>query len=187
MGLDQFAYKVRRQNPNEKIGEDEYIEIADGSRAVVTDRQWYGRKINVIQHYMEKTTGIDNCEVVYITEDMLDELENALAIIDKAAADDDAIRSLIASHITIPKEGITHIDGDKIFDFEFTDEEAAQFGEFMFDTAPDELMPGSGFFYGPSHMDTEYYLHQLTEVRKFVNTIRPWLTDYTFAVYTCWY
>ena len=187
MGLDQYAYKVRRQNPNENISDDEYIEIVDGSRAIATDGQWYGRKINVIQHYMEKTTSIDNCECVYITEDMLDELENALSTIDNLVANNDAISSLIAAHITIPDEGITHIDGDKIFDFEFTDEEAAMFGEFMFDNVPDALTPGSGFFYGPSHMDTEYYLHQLTEVRRFVNTVRPWLTNYTFAVYTCWY
>lgn len=187
MGLDQYAYKARRQNPNEIISEDECIELVDGSHAVVTDGRWYGRKINVIQHYMEKTTNIGNCECVYITEDMLDELENALSTIDKAVANDNAISSLIASHITVPDEGVTHIDGNEIFSFTFTDEEAAMFGEFMFDNVPDELTPGNGFLYGTSDMDTEYYLYQLAEVRRFINTVRPWLTDNTFAVYTCWY
>lgn len=187
MGLDQYAYKARRQNPNEIISEDECIELVDGSRAVVTDGRWYGRKINVIQHYMEETTNIDNCECVYITEDMLDELENALSIIDNLVANDDAIGSLIASHITVPNEGITHIDGGEAFNITFTKDKAAEFGEFMVDNVPDELMPGDGFFYGPSDMDTEYYLYQLTEVRRFIDTVRPWLTDNTFAVYTCWY
>lgn len=186
MGLDQYAYKARRRNPNEDVSDD-HLEIVDGSHAVITDGKWYGRKVNVIQHYMEKTTNIDNCECVYITEDMLDELENALSTIDDLVANNDAINSLIASHITAPDEGVTYIDGDEILSFTFTDEEAAVFGEFMVDNAPDELMPVGGFFYGPSDMDTEYYLHQLAEVRQFVNTIRPWLTDNTFAVYTCWY
>lgn len=189
MGLDQYAYKARRQRDGETVSKNDVIELVDGTKAVTIDGngRWYGRKINVIQNYMEKTANIDNCECVYITEDMLDELDNALSTIDKAVENDDAIRSLIASHITIPDKGITYIDGSEVFNFAFTEKEVEAFGEFMLANAPDELAPVGGFFYGPSDMDTEYYLHQLAEVRRFTNTVRPWLTKDTFAVYTCWY
>lgn len=193
MGLDQYAYKARRQRNGEEVSEDDIITLTDGTKAITViddtngDGRWYGRKINVIQNYMEKTTNIDNCECVYITDDMLSELEDALNRIDTAVNNDPDIHALISKYITVPDEGITHYDAEYFFNFEFSEDDAELLGEFMDKTMPGALEPTCGFFYGPSNTDSGYYLHQLTEVRRFINTVRPWLTDDTFAVYTCWY
>lgn len=191
MGLDQYAYKARRQRDGEIVSTDGIIELVDGTKAVTIDvdgdGRWYGRKINVIQNYMEKTADVGNCECVYITEAMLSELEDALDTVDKAVANDPDIHTLISKHMTIPDEGLTHYDGERLFDFEFSEDDAELLGEFMDRIMPSALEPVGGFFYGPFDTDSGYYLYQLTEVRNFVNTVRPWLTDDTFAIYTCWY
>lgn len=188
MGLDQYAYKARRLRDGEAVSKDDIIELVDGTKAATInvdgDGRWYGRKINVIQNYMEKTADVDNCECVYITEAMLSELENALDFVDEAVANDPEIHELISKHMTIPDEGITHASD---VSFELPEDAAELLGEFMDRIMPGALEPVGGFFYGPFNTDSGYYLYQLTEVRNFVNTVRPWLTDDTFAVYTCWY
>lgn len=187
MGLDQYAYKAHRQNADENHINDDLVTLSDTTQAVINNDSWYGRKINVIQNYMEKTTNIDNCEYVYITEEMLSELEDALHIVDKAINSNPGIHALISKYATIPEEGITHINTEYFFDLDFSENDSEAFGEFMPTIMPDALKPVGGFFYGPFDIGSGYYLYQLTEVRRFIDTVRPWLTDDTFAVYTCWY
>lgn len=191
MGLDQYAYKARRQRDGETVSKDDIIELVDGTKAVTIDvdgdSRWYGRKINVIQNYMVKTANVGNCECVYITEAMLSELEDTLDFVDQTVANDPEIHELISKHMTIPDEGITHASDECFLDLEFSEDDAELFGEFMDKIMPSALEPVSGFLYRPFDTDSGYYLHQLTEVRCFINTVRPWLTDDTFAIYTCWY
>lgn len=186
MGIDHYAYKVRRLHNGESVNEDDILTLIDDTRAYIADditpsiERWYGHNIDLLQNYMKKTTNINDCEWVYITSDMLTELERALDTVDKAVVDNPRIHTLLSKYVTVPEKGITHINSLHVL-FSYNDVE--EFGEFLYRNIPDAFTPTGRFFYAPFADESQYYLQQLAEIRDFINSVRPWLTDDTFAVY----